>query len=106
MMILTNILDKVIVAIAPSIVAVSNGYEVMGIHQYIVAETVGKTEFKLYSVDKIPADVGIATHCYDGKIFTVNPNYIKPPMSPQDMEQQLIVMQKAIDDLILNGGVV
>lgn len=103
MKVLTNIKDNVIVYIAEQMTKVENGYSVPS-ENLIIAETVGQVDFKLHDVATMPAEVKPATHCYDGKVFTPNANYVKPPMTQQELEQQLKITQKALDELILKAG--
>lgn len=104
MKILANSMNNVIVAISNEITKEINGYLIDKV--WLVGDNPNNPMYTLHTTDNVPVDIKPATHCYDGVSFTVNSEYKQRPMQQQEIEQQLVVMQKAIDDIILRGGTV
>ena len=84
MKVIINVYTNEVIAISSVADKVENGYD-MG--YYILAEPMDRTIYKVYDVAEIPQDIKPLKYCYDGTLFTLNPNYIEPFNGKVELEQ-------------------
>lgn len=56
------------------------------------------------NISGIPSDWVSGKYKYENKEFVLNPNYIEPPLTTEELTQRLELLEGAMNDLIMNGG--
>jgi hypothetical protein len=98
-MFLTNE-QNVIVEVSEEIISTQNGFKSNG-SLFI------EPGLTLFNID-LPQGIKTQTHIYENGQFKINPNYTEPTKTPEELQNEVDALNKALLDLteiVLMGGV-
>lgn len=94
--------DNVIVAISAEMRKQFNGVYIPEINTVF-----GEPDLEIYEIENIPDEVEPIKYLYLNGEFIPNPSYVEfktPEEEIEELKERINLMQKALDDLILGGG--